>query len=62
MKTKRYVKRAGDVLLLYPYRESVFPFSLEQSELGDGFGLPGLELPEEGRMYEVTITVTLDEP
>lgn len=52
----RYVKRVGDMVLLYPYKETVFPFSLEAPE----FGAHILEKMEEGKMYEATMEVTIN--
>ena len=56
MKLIRYAKRVGDTVLLYPYRESVFPFSLDATE----FSAHALDKMEEGKMYEATIGVTID--
>ena len=54
-KIKRYVKRVGDTVLLYPYKETVFPFKLENSE----FSAHALDKMEEGKMYEAEISVTI---
>jgi len=55
MKLIRYAKRVGDTVLLYPYKETVFPFSLEAPE----YSAHALDWMEEGKMYEATIEVTI---
>lgn len=55
MKAKRYIKRVGDIVLLLPYEWTLFPFKLEQSELS----ADALDSMEEGKLYEVTISVDI---
>lgn len=53
MTIKRYIRRSGETVLLYPSLHSVLPEPLQPSEL-DGILADDLE---EGKIYEVNLRV-----